>query len=127
MTEPVLLALISVGSAVLVAPWVKWRIENKRRQVEENRTEKASRRAQILRWREMIATLAANTDHSPQKVAAAIQGHPDYYSLEPYLDHDVRRMVYLGNQVHLVGAQIPSPLLYLKDEIARIEREWGVH
>src|SRR6266508_4185883 len=133
MSDPILIAVIGFGGAILgsllttfFAPWVKWRIEKKRRELEEGRTDKAARRAQIQRWRTMIATLAANNYHTPEDVAAAIQGHPDYYSLEPHLDHDVRRMVYGGNQVHLVGTQIPSPLQYLKDEIARIERHWGV-
>ena len=59
------------------------------------------------------------------EVHEEIHRHKDFASLEPHLTHDGIRAVSRTMTI-TVGAHLPEPLYQLQQEIARIEREWGL-
>ena len=59
------------------------------------------------------------------EVSRHLETHPDFPSLKPHLSQDMVAQIYRPTQV-IVGTTIPSTLSLLYDEIARIEKEWGL-
>ena len=125
MDEKVILALVATGSAVagglitsVVAPIVKhW--------LERSAVERDRRREQIKRWRSMILEVERLFNESGE-LGLSLQLHPDFLSLEPHLEGEVQRVAYAPNRTVSLGVHLPHPLQMIKDDIARIEREWGV-
>jgi hypothetical protein len=54
-----------------------------------------------------------------------IERHPDFLSLQPLLQGPARGEVYRSMTVH-AGRTLPGELVCLINEIARIEKEWGL-
>jgi hypothetical protein len=119
---------VIVGSVLTTffAPWVKYRLDRRIKALQEAGAERQLQRDQIARWREMIAWLAQKRQLSPDSLVAALQGHVEYQALEPLLRPEIRAMIYGGNLTIVVGSVIPSVLHYLKEEVSRLEREWGL-
>lgn len=81
------------------------------------------RRELIGRWRKMVADVASTADGS--NTAFALERHEAFYSLKPHLSQETIREIYSGT-TWLVGATIPAALPRIQDEIARLEKKWGV-
>jgi hypothetical protein len=125
MEDKLIIAVIAAISAIaggvisaVIAPFIKhW--------LEQASTKKTRQREQIQKWRQMLLDVdrvaEGNISPGPQ-----LQVHPDFLSLEPHLSEDTRRSVYGENRTLVVGQSLALPLQKVKQEIARIEREWGV-
>ncbi len=101
------------------------------RELEEAREQTQRRRELITTWRAMVNEIArkarpADSPDSPDAIRLEIQHHVDYASLEPHLSEEGRHWAYGPVQLITIGVEIPEPLYHLQQEIARIEREWGV-
>ena len=107
---PAIAGLVSGGIASLVAPWVNWRIEQKREKL-------AYKRALIRRWREFLAT---DFDQ------LAFTGTAVYSEIRPHLSSSTRESIE-GNKITVRlgrgGNLIHSLVL---DDIARLEKEWDL-
>src|SRR5882724_7711755 len=117
--------LSSVVTAI-VAPSINWGIEKKK-------LTRTYRESQIRKWREMISQIISQLDNVEQRTPGNIEvptpllleRHPDFYSLKPLLSQTANAEIYRTRTVNL-GSTIPSALYGLIDEIARIEKEWGL-
>lgn len=125
MDEKLVIALVAAASAIagglisaVLGPVIKHRLE--RSAVERDR-----RRGQIQRWRDMVLQIdresGGNIDVGP-----ALQAHPDFLTLEPYLTEEARRSVYAQGLTIMVGSTLAAQLRTMTAEISRIEKEWGL-
>ena len=126
MDDKIIIAVVAAASAIagglisaVLGPVVKhW--------LEEGASEKRRKREQINKWRQMLLDIdrAAQGNVSP---GHHLQMHPDYITLEPFLTEDARKVARRENRTIVVGQALCLPLETLKNEIARIEREWELH
>lgn len=123
MDDKIIIAIVAASSAVLggaitgvVAPFIKHRLE-------QVATEKARKRGQIAKWRQMLLEVdrAAEGSGSPGRI---LHLHAEYIALEPFLTEGARKVARAENRTSVVGQALCLPLETLKDEIARIEKEW---
>ncbi len=135
MNDLVVIALVGAGGALigsiitsLMAPWVKFAIQKRMRELEEAREQTQRCRELITTWRAMVNEIArqAQPSESSGSIKHSIQLHVDYLSLEPHLSKEGRRWAYAPVRLITIGVEIPEPLYHLQQEIARIEREWGL-
>ncbi len=125
MNENIITALFAAASALfggivsgVVAPFVKHRLD-------QAVAEKSRKRDQIAKWRKMVLEVNQVTE-GDMCTNESLQIHPEYITLEPYLTDNARRTVQSEDIVLVVGQVLPFPLETLKNEISRIEQEWGL-
>lgn len=125
MDDKIIIAIVAAVSAVLgglvtaiLGPIIKHRLE-------QSTAEKSRKREQIVKWRQMLLDVdrAAEGNISPEVL---LQIHPEYITLEPHLTEQARRVGRGENRTIVVGQALSLPLETLKNEIARIEHEWGL-
>lgn len=122
MSQEVVTALIAaivglltgaIGS--LVAPWVNWGIEKRRKRHDK-------RGALVETWQAIIA--------NPKFERDRIIDHPSYGALKPLLSGEAAKQLHRPANAHIVvrGGSGPGDAdrTLLQREIARIEREWGL-
>lgn len=122
MSQEVVTALIAaivglltgaIGS--LIAPWVNWGIE-KRRKKHENRA------ALVETWQAIIA--------NPKFERDRIMNHPSYGALKPLLSAGAVKQLHRPANAHIVlrggSSSGDADRTLLQHEIARIEREWDL-
>jgi hypothetical protein len=122
MSQGIITALIAgavglltgaIGS--LIAPWVNWGIE-KRRKRHDNRARL------INTWRAVIS--------DPNFERTRITTHPTYGSLKPLLTKQAIESLHRPENAHIVvrGSSDPNyaDRSLLQAEIGRIEKEWGL-
>lgn len=125
MDEKIIISIVAALSAILgglitsiLAPIIKhW--------LEQSITEKSRKRELIVKWRNMILEIAeaANGDINPTEL---IQRHRNYFSLEPHLSNEAKKIARAENRTIVVGNALSLPLEALKNEIARIEKDWNL-
>ena len=125
MNENIITALVAAASALfggivsgVVAPFVKHRLD-------QAVVKQSRKRDQIARWRKMVLEVNQANELNIS-LDESLQLHPEYITLEPYLTNDARRTARSESRVLVVGQVLPFPLETLKEEIARIEQEWGL-
>lgn len=130
--EKVLIAIAAAAAAILgslltavVSPWIKNSLEERRAKRERETLDIQRRREQIAAWRRMILDVQAQAS-SLNNVYECLELHPDYLSLEPLLSDDARNNLNRARRVITVGSALPTSLIVIKNEIARIERDWGL-
>lgn len=123
--EKVLVAIIAAISAILggvltsvISPWIKMKLEVRTK-------EKERKRALVKEWRNMLLEVQSNVEYE-NEVGQLIQVHPAYLSLEPFLNKETRNFVYSENRSIIVESALSAPLRAVKDEISRLESEWGI-
>ena len=125
MEERLVTAIIACVSAIaggvisgVVSPFVKHLIE-------QSAAKSARQREQIAKWREMLLGVnhRAEGNISPGPI---LHLHPEFITLEPHLTVESRRIARADNRTVVVGQALCVPLETLKNEIARIEKEWGL-
>lgn len=103
----------AIGS--LIAPWINWGIEKRRKQ-------HGNRAKLIETWRDIIAGPRFERDH--------MIGHPSYGALKPLLSVKAIEQLHRPESSHIVvrGGAGPgyADRSLLQQEIARIKREWGL-
>jgi predicted YcjX-like family ATPase len=104
--------------AGLFTPWVKWGIEKRRLKLQH-------RRELVARWRRMIQTIAQSPAETDVDVTRLLESHEDFYSLQPHLSSKALGQIHRGT-TWLAGSTIGAALQYMLDDIARIEKEWGL-
>jgi hypothetical protein len=88
------------------------------------------------KWREMVQRVILEMDKIQQgerspitvvrsPVAWLLERESDFSSLEPLLTKAAVGGIYAGT-TFVAGPTIDSKLVLLRDEIARIEKEWGL-
>jgi hypothetical protein len=135
-SENVVIALIglasgAIGGAIgsLAAPLVNWKIERKR-------LTRSYREGLIKKWRQMIhdvtlqlAKIERGEAPRPANVrspeAFFLEQHPDFSSLKPLLPQSALYEIFGAMMVH-AGRTLPHALIYLTDEIGKIEEKWGL-
>jgi hypothetical protein len=125
------LAGVVLGAAIPALATLWQAVQHGKQAEREREAARAERRANhrlslIASWREGLAAAVAETG------MAALSGgtnplhtQPWYLSLRPHLSEQARRRVEPGDRVVMVPGDAPI-LFSLADEIARIEREWGL-
>jgi len=107
---PAIAGLVSGGIVSLVAPWVNWRIEQKREKL-------AHKRTLIRGWREFLAT---DFDQ------LTFTGTAVYSDMRPHLSPSTRESLE-GNKIAVRlgrGGNVIQSLVL--DDIARLEKEWDL-
>ena len=100
----------------LVLPWVKWEVQKRQDAL-------AYKRATIAEWRRAIAeateTMRGGLGNFGQSSA--------YASLRPHLKPEVVEQIEHPRIFIEPGSRGDSPVAHvLQDEVARVEREWGL-
>jgi hypothetical protein len=123
--EKILISIIAAVSAVLggiltsvISPYVKIKIE-------ESSKEKERKRALIIEWRRMILEVQSSTEYENQ-VSQNLQIHPSFLSLEPHLSKEAKNRFHRSSRTITAGSALSTPLLVIKDEISRLEKEWRI-
>jgi hypothetical protein len=139
-SDNVIIALIGVASTTFVAviggavgsllgPLVNWKIEQKRQT-------RSYREGLIKKWRQMIHDVTLKLAeiergevprpaHVRSPVAFLLEQHPDFTSLKPLLPQSALYEIFGAMTVH-VGRTLPHTLIYLIDEIGKIEEKSGL-
>ena len=125
MDEKIITALVAAVSAVLggvvtatLGPVIVHRLG-------QSAGDKSRKREQVAKWRRMLPDV--NRDAAGNvRPGEVLQVHPEYMTLEPFLTDQARRVVGGENRTIVVGPALSLPLETLKDEIARIEHQWGL-
>ncbi len=104
--------------AGLFTPWVKWGIEKRRLKLRY-------RQELIARWRRMVQRIAQSPVDSQDGVTRLLEAHEDFYSLQPHLSSKAPGQIRRGS-AFLAGSTIGAALQFIVDDIARIEKEWGL-
>jgi hypothetical protein len=117
-SEPVIAGIVglitgAIGS--LIAPWVQWGVEKRRRRFE-------SRREQITAWRTAV-------DRDDFRYQLFAQGNV-YATLRPHLPGDLRQTIDQWRSPGIVTSLARmgrDPIqVRLLEEIAKVERKWGL-
>lgn len=114
-------ALIGLGTAVfgfaggLLLPWVRWFVEKRRERL-------SYRRSQVAVWREALAQQEFELTDS----RSDFLGSAAYSSLRVQLSDKTRAEVENSRVFHSEGSRGPHRKNMLLDEVARIEKEWGL-
>lgn len=103
--------------AGLFAPWVKWGIEKRRERLRH-------RRDLVAKWRRMIQTVAGTPIDPALGVTHLLERHEDYYSLRPHLSTKTLGEIHSPHTWD--GSSIGAELNNTLDDIAEIERKWGL-
>jgi hypothetical protein len=127
----VVLASTVLSSVItgVIAPSINWGIE-KKKQTRSDRKEK------IHKWQQMAQRVILELDKIQRGEAPTITGvrsqaayflerELDFSSLKPLLPKSAISEIYVG-LTFIAGPTIDSKLVRLIDEIARIEKEWGL-
>jgi hypothetical protein len=113
----------------VIAPSINWGIERKK-QTRSDRKEK------IQKWQEMVQRVILELDKIQREESPPITGvrspaaylldrELDFSSLKPLLPKSAVGEIYAG-MTFIAGPTIDSKLVRLIDEIAKIEKEWGL-
>lgn len=110
-------AVIGSLFTVVIGPHVIWGIEKRKQKL-------AHRRELIAKWREMAAETSKQIGVD---VELYIHSHKDYFSLLPHLKREgaKARMKLISETMQTPYAITPA-LVYLLEEIDRIERKWDL-
>jgi hypothetical protein len=102
--------LITGTVASLVAPWSQWGVEKRRLRREE-------RRAMLEAARRLISVLSD---------ARSFRDTPEYSRLRPYLSDKLRGDFEGEAIVVVIGEARGNLAVWLLDEIAQLEKKWGI-
>jgi hypothetical protein len=124
-------------SAQYLSPWFKWKLDIKKDAIdrahrEEERAKQAAqseierRRNLIKEWREMIKRVEFVARTNKITSEEIYQQTPEYLQLEPFLTAEAKMAVYARRDAIVPGLSLQGGALILKEEIARLEFEWGL-
>ena len=112
--------------ASLIAPWVHWGIEKRRKRSEH-------RISLVKSWEAMIARVFKKTSQQPlnytgpSPAGAALLGEPEFSSLKPYLSSETLESLF---KLHLIEANVnwaePVWLQRIQKDIQAAKTHWGV-
>jgi len=108
---PALVGLIGGVIGSLVAPWVRWAIE-------ERRSRLNNLRDLIKTWREEVENYS--WDEGDFRLTAA------YSTIKPHLRDEVRESIQVGKPLSTEDGREVWHKQMLLDEAARTEKEWGL-
>ena len=85
------------------------------------------KRSLIVKWRNMINEVIKEQDEDDNNIKAAVylERHKDYYALKPHLSEDTFYELCRARSFEL-GSTISPPLRFILNDIARLEKEWGL-
>ena len=85
------------------------------------------KRSLVVKWRNMVNEVIKEKDEDENNIKAAVylERHKDYYSLKPHLSKDTFYELCRA-RTFTVGSTISPPLRFILDDIARLEKEWGL-
>ncbi len=78
------------------------------------------RRLLVAKWREMVEEVARESD---RPVTEILERHRDFYSLRPHLSQKTIGEI-CDSRTYIVGHTIATPLSYIIDDIAEVEKKW---
>lgn len=82
------------------------------------------RRADLAAWRKMVTEIASiNDDEKP--VVFYLERHEFFPSLKPHLTKTTLGMIYRNNTM-IVGSTIEASLSAIQNDIAALEKQWGL-
>lgn len=100
---PAFVGLISGAVGSIIAPWIHWGIEKRRKQLEY-------RQSLIAEWRKMVKEITNLPDDENFNLAEVLERHEAFYSLKPHLSQNVISEVYRCRTV-IAGSTIGAALL----------------
>lgn len=85
------------------------------------------KRSLVVKWRNMTNEVIKEKDKDENNIKAAVylERHKDYHSLKPHLSEETIRQLCRATKF-TVGSTISPPLRFILDDIARLEKEWGL-
>jgi hypothetical protein len=83
------------------------------------------RRLLVTKWREMVEEVASQSDESDRSVTEILERHRDFYSLRPHLSQKTISEL-CDSRTYIVGNTIATPLSYIIDDIAKVEKKWDL-
>jgi hypothetical protein len=141
MDEKILIPVFSLGSAVIggvIASWANWGVEKRKQKL-------TYRKELICSWRKMLEDIAQiHTEHE-KTLGELLELKAEFYSLKPHLRPSVLDLIggmssrttsTMSTQIqkyeHRNLAESEKPIWktevfrFLIDEIAEIEKKWGL-
>jgi hypothetical protein len=112
--------------ATFFAPWVKYKIEEQHEERVKQAEEVKQKRELIAKWRVMVIEIHEKEEATGQSAQKLLQVNKDFLALEPYLSSKALQAVYGRETTTVAGSVLQGALLEVKDDIARIEKEWGL-
>jgi hypothetical protein len=73
----------------------------------------------------MTHDVLAADDNEDQPIAYALERHECFASLRPHLTRATVGAIY-NNRTILVGSTIPYPITKIREDIASLEKQWGL-
>lgn len=131
--EKVIIAIVGLLGAIIggvlttyFAPWVKWKIEKSKEELNREPEDKDRKRKNIERWRNMLLDVWAQSEETGTSPEVILQTNRDYLDLEPHLSDGGRNAVHGSTRGIVVGSVMQGALITLRQEIARLEKEWDL-
>ncbi len=122
----VVIASIAGIVGTVVRHWMGSREQRKSKEIER-------RRERIGEWRDMVGDVAKTfddlEDKNEVKISALLKRNKSFYSLQPYLKKEVLKQLFSDEPYTIavsIGYPLPPRLNILIEEIARLEKQWGL-
>lgn len=113
-----LAGLISGALASLIAPWINWGIEKRRLRLQD-------RKELVDRWRDMCMNWRYHAPHNaPARLHLGLER--SWISLKPKLKKSVLNEVIKHDEQAITYEQREQLASILLDDIARLEKKWGL-
>lgn len=125
MSDTLLAAIVGAITGVITgtiasifAPWAHWGIEKRKQKLNY-------RRELVAKWRAMLEEGAKQElGRDDSKLVMFLEKHKDYYSLVSHIPTGGDN--YQLYRKDTASLTVPIFLLYLADNISKIEREWDL-
>ncbi len=110
LNEKVLIALVGLVGAIIgsvlttfFAPWVKWKLEEKRERLKKEFEDKERKREQIKKWRDMLLQVHKEHEAYGKSIQETLQTHREFLDLQPHLSTKGKSTAYKENRNLVVG------------------------
>ena len=96
-------------------------------QNDERKKDIERKRSLIVKWRNMVNEVIKEKDEDENNIKAAVylERHKDYYSLKPHLSKETFYELCRARSFE-VGSTISPPLRFILNDIAGLEKKWGL-
>ena len=117
---PAALGTVGGGVVSLLAPWLNWRIELKRQQLQQKKDT-------VAKWRAMLANAITESEHEGEPIQKFIERSPDFYSLRDHLSAETKDALFGRTLVVPPDRSTVDGLAgYIARDISAVEKSWKI-